>query len=88
MAGASKLALDFLLRPTTMTLRPASRYQALYKKQEQDGGNPLGDGNTIAAREDLGMAVWSMRRLQCLLCEQFTLFCAEVHRRTRGNVDK
>jgi hypothetical protein len=24
------------------------------------------------------MAVWSMRRLQCLLCEQFTLFSAEV----------
>jgi hypothetical protein len=24
------------------------------------------------------MAVWSMRRLQCLLCERFTLFYAEV----------
>jgi hypothetical protein len=24
------------------------------------------------------MAVWFMRRLQCLPCEQFTLFCAEI----------
>ena len=24
------------------------------------------------------MAVWFMRQLQCLLCEEFTLSCAEI----------
>jgi hypothetical protein len=43
----------------------------------QDGENPLGDGNTIAAREGANMAVWSMRRLQGLLCEESTLFHAK-----------
>jgi hypothetical protein len=43
----------------------------------QDGENPLGDGNTTAAREGADMAVWFMRRLQCPLCEESTLFQAE-----------
>jgi hypothetical protein len=48
--------------------------QALHKT----GKTPLGDGNTTAAREDADMAVWFMRRLQCLLCEESTLFHAEI----------
>jgi hypothetical protein len=44
----------------------------------QDGENPLGDGNTTAAREGADMAVWFMRRLQCPLCEESTLFHAEI----------
>jgi hypothetical protein len=42
--------------------------------------NPHGDGNTSAAREGADMAVWFMRRLQCLPREQFILFHAEIAR--------
>ena len=41
----------------------------------QDGENPLSDGDTIAAREGAGMAVWIMRWLQC---EEFTLFHVQI----------
>src|SRR6478672_6993464 len=50
MAGIPKLALDFLLRPATMTSRQ-HRYQGF----PQDGENSLGNGNTTAAREGTGM---------------------------------
>jgi hypothetical protein len=49
-----------------------------YPSSQQDGANPLGDGNTTAAREGADMAVWFMRRLQCLPCEQFTLLHTEI----------
>ena len=74
MAGVPKLALDFLLRPATMRSRQHSGTQAFHKT----GKTPLGDGNTIAAREGTGMAVWSMRWLNCLLCEQSALFQVEI----------
>jgi len=70
MAGVPKLALDFLPRPATMRLRQHSGTQASIRR----GKTPLGDGNTIAAREGIGMAVWFMRWLKCLLCEQLSLF--------------
>jgi hypothetical protein len=60
MAGVSKLALDFLPRPATMTPRQHSG-----TKLSIDGENPPGDGNTIAGLEGTGMAVWFMRWLQC-----------------------
>jgi hypothetical protein len=57
----------------------------------QDGENSLGDGNTIAAWEGTGMAVWFMRWLQCadtiqaadgiaiaLRCQEFTRFRAGI----------
>jgi hypothetical protein len=50
----------------------------------QDGENPLGDGDTIAAREGFGMAVWSMRWLQSPLCEEFTQFHVEIAADTRA----
>ncbi|MCS3900170.1 hypothetical protein M2171_009303 [Bradyrhizobium japonicum USDA 38] len=46
MAAASKLALDFLLRRATMTLR-----QLPVPNFIQDGENPHGCGYTVAARE-------------------------------------
>jgi hypothetical protein len=57
----------------------------------QDGENSLGDGNTIAAWEGTGMAVWFMRWPQCadtiqaadgiaiaLRCKEFTRFRAGI----------
>jgi hypothetical protein len=55
-----------------MTSRPAS------ESSLQDGENPPGDGNTIAAREDADMAVWFMCWLRCPPYEEFTLFPAEI----------
>ena len=69
-----KLALDFLLRPATMTSRQHSGTQAFHKT----GKTPLGDGNTTAAREGTGMAVWSVRWLHCLFCEESALFRVEL----------
>ena len=47
--------------------------QALHKT-----GKTRSYGNTPAAREGADMAVWFMRLLQCLLCEESTLFHAET----------
>jgi hypothetical protein len=74
VAGLPKLALDFLPRPATMTPRQHSGTQAFHKT----GKTPLGDGNTTAAREGTGMAVWSVRWLHCSLCEQLSLFHVEI----------
>jgi hypothetical protein len=74
MAGVPKLALDFLLRPTTMTPRQHSGIQALHKtgKTRSATATPLLRGRGA------DMAVWFMRRLQCLPCEQFTLFHGDI----------
>jgi hypothetical protein len=53
-----KAALDFLVRPSTMTSRQHSGTELFI-----DGENPRGDGNTIAAWEGTGMKVGLMRRL-------------------------
>jgi len=54
---------------------PACRCQAHNK---QGGENPLGNGNSPAAREGIGMALALMRWPQCLLCEEFTLSHVEI----------
>lgn len=56
-----------------MMARQHSGIRALIRRE-----NPHGDGNTIAAREGADMAVWFMRRLQCLPCERFTLLYAKI----------
>ena len=70
MAGVPKLALDFLLRPATMTPSPAFRYQALHKT----GKTRSATAAATAAREGGDMACMA----QCLLCEECALFCAEI----------
>jgi hypothetical protein len=67
----------------------------------QDGENSLGDGNTIAAWEGTGMAVWFMRWLQCadtiqaangiaiaLRCKNSPAFAPESQRRRSANTTK
>ena len=83
---ASKLALDFLPRPTTMTSRQHSGIQALHKT----GKTRAATATPLLRGRGADMAVWFMRRLQCLPCEQFTLFHAEIAAGTgrRGNTDK
>jgi hypothetical protein len=81
MARAPKVALDFLLRPATMTSRQHSGtklytfwYQALYKtgKTRSATATPLLRGRVC------DMSVRTMRRLQCLLWEDFTLYRAAI----------
>ena len=73
MAGVPKPVLDFLLRPATMTSRQHSGYQAFYKTGKTRSATAI----PLRRREGTGMAVCFMRWLQCLLCEEFTLFRAE-----------
>jgi len=68
MAGRTKVALDFLLRPARMTSRPAFRTKLSIRRE-----NSLGDGKNRCCAEGADMAVWFMRRLQRLFCEEFTL---------------
>ncbi len=75
MACVTKVALDFLLRPATMTSRQHS--VPSFQKDEE---NSLGNGNTSAAREGADMAVWFMRRLQYLQCEEPSLLRRSLHR--------
>jgi hypothetical protein len=74
MAGISKLALDFLLRPTTMASRQHSGTQAHHKtgKTRSATATPLLRGRGA------DMAVGFMRWLQGLPCDQFNLFHGEI----------
>jgi hypothetical protein len=71
MAGVPKLALDFLLRLATMTSRQHSETQALHKT----GKTRPATATPLLRRR---MAVWFMRWLQGLPCDEFTLFHAEI----------
>src|SRR5258708_25455063 len=73
MAGAPKVALDFLLRPARMTSRQHSGTKLSIRR-----GKLARRRQAAAAREGADMAVWFMRRLQCLFCEEFTLSRAEI----------
>jgi hypothetical protein len=68
MAGVPKLALDFLLRPATMTSRQHSGTKLSTRR-----GKPARRRQHHCCVEGSGMAVWFMRWLQCLLGEEFTL---------------
>jgi len=68
MAGVPKLALDFLLRPATMTSRQHSGTKLSTRR-----GKPARRRQHHCCVEGSGMAVWIMRWLQCLLGEEFTL---------------
>jgi hypothetical protein len=71
---ASKLALAFLLRPTTMRSRQHSGTQAL----DKTGKTRSATATPLLRGRGADMAGWFMRRLQCLPCEAFTLFFAET----------
>jgi hypothetical protein len=73
VVDGDKAALDFLLRPATMTWRQHSGTKLSVRR-----GKLASAGNTTAAREDAGMAVRFMCWLQCLLCEQSTLSRAAI----------
>ena len=73
MAGVPKVALDFLVRPARMTSRQHSGTKLSIRR-----GKLARRRQTAAAREGADMAVWFMRRLQCLFCEEFTLSRAEI----------
>jgi len=73
LAGVPKVALDFLLRPARMTSRQHSGTKLSIRR-----GKLARRRQTAAAREGADMAVWFIRRLQCLFCEEFTLSCAEI----------
>src|SRR5258708_16638576 len=73
MAGVPKGALDFLLRPATMTSRQHSGTKLSIRR-----GKLARRRQAAAAREGANMAVWFIRRLQCLFCEKFTLSRAEI----------
>jgi hypothetical protein len=73
MAGVPKVALDFLLRPARMTSRQHSGTKLSIRR-----GKLARRRQTTAAREGADMAVWFMRRLQCLFCEEFILSRAEI----------
>src|ERR1700730_17120382 len=69
-----KVALDFLLRPATMTSRQHSGTKPFIRR-----GKLARRRQTAAAREGADMAVWFIRRLQqCLFCEEFILSRAEI----------
>jgi hypothetical protein len=82
-----QLALDFLLRPATMTSRQHSGPSFL-----QDEENSLGDGNTTAAREGTGMAVWRYGSCAgCSACSAKTSACCAPKSpptRKSGNTNK
>src|SRR5260221_6362197 len=82
MAGVPKVALDFLLRPATMTSRQHSGTKLSIRR-----GKLARRRQTAAAREGADMAVWFMRRLQCLFCGEITLSRAE-NGTDAGNVGK
>src|SRR5258708_22920404 len=67
MAGVPKVALDFLLRPATMTSRQHSGTKLSIRR-----GKLARRRQTAAAREGTDMAVLFTRPPQCLLCEEFT----------------
>src|SRR5258708_23843306 len=73
MAGVPKVALDFLLRPATMTSRQHSGTKLSIRR-----GKLARRRQTAAAREGADMAVWVMRPLQRPFCEEFTLSRAEI----------
>jgi hypothetical protein len=73
MAGVPKPVLDFLLRPATMRSRQQFRYQAFYKTGKTRSATAI----PLRRREGTGMAVWFMRGLQCLLCEESTWFTSK-----------
>jgi hypothetical protein len=73
-AGVPNLALDFLSRPTTMASRQHSGTQALHKT----GKTRAATATALLRGRGADMAGWFMRRLQCLPCEAFTLFFAEI----------
>src|SRR5260221_3562101 len=73
MAGVPKVALDFLLRPATMTSRQHSGTKLSIRR-----GKLARRRQTAAAREGADMAVWVMRRLQWLFCGEFTLSRAAI----------
>src|SRR5258708_15420695 len=68
MAGAPKVALDFLLRPARMTSRQHSGTKLSIRR-----GKLARRRQTAAAREGADMAVWFMRPLHWPFCEEFTL---------------
>jgi hypothetical protein len=57
-----------------MASRQHSGTQALYKT----GKTRAATATPLLRGRGADMAVWLMRRLQCLPCEQFTLFHAEI----------
>ena len=73
IAGLPKVALDFLLRPARMTSRQHSGTKLSTRR-----GKLARRRQTTAARKGADMAIWFMRRLQCLFCEEFILSRAEI----------
>src|SRR5258708_13997142 len=64
IAGFTKVALDFLLRPARMTSRQHSGTKLSIRR-----GKLARRRQTTAAQEGADMAIWFVRRLQCLFCE-------------------